>query len=131
VTGVDVHAGDVASAVVREGLARCLALVQVARGADVPAALNWPGMTNHMSAQELSAVLRSWEDRFGLRVVGLGHGSLHVSVAAPPTDLHQARVLAAEHYLACPDIFFEDPGADWSTYPEGLMRRHAWRFRWD
>ncbi|MGW3424118.1 DUF4253 domain-containing protein [Streptomyces phaeochromogenes] len=131
VTGVDACAGDVATAVARGGRARCLALVQVTRGADTPAALNWRGMTNHMSATELSAVLRSWEDRFGLRVVGFGHGSLYVSAAAPPTDLHQARVLAAEHYLACPDVFFEDPDLDWPTYPGDLMKLQAWRFWWD
>ncbi|MET9561765.1 DUF4253 domain-containing protein [Streptomyces tauricus] len=39
--------------------------------------------------------------------------------------------LAAQHYLTCPDVFFEDPDLDWSTYPEDLMRRHTWRFRWD
>ncbi|MFH8462539.1 DUF4253 domain-containing protein [Streptomyces sp. NPDC017991] len=131
ISGIDVHAVDVASAVVREGRARCLALVQIARGADAPAALNWRGMANHLNAQELSAVLRSWEDRFGLRVVGLGHGSLYVSVAARPTRLDQARILAAEHYLTCPDVFYEDPDMDWSTYPEDLMRRHTWRFWWD
>ncbi|MFE5961310.1 DUF4253 domain-containing protein [Streptomyces rubiginosohelvolus] len=131
VADADVCAGEVATAVAREGRARCLALVQVARGADVPAALSWRGAANHMTAQELSAVLRSWEHRFGVRVVGLGHGSLYLSVAAPPTDARQARVLAAEHYLACPDVFHEDPDLDWSTYHEELMRLREWRFWWD
>ncbi|WP_243766306.1 DUF4253 domain-containing protein [Streptomyces sp. GC420] len=130
-TDADVCAASLATAVASDGRARCLALVQVARGADAPAALSWRGMANHMDAQELSAVLRSWEDRFGLRVVGFGHGSLYVSVAAPPTDVHQARVLAAEHYLACPDIFYELPELDWSTYHEELMKCHEWRFWWD
>ncbi|MFJ7194020.1 MULTISPECIES: DUF4253 domain-containing protein [unclassified Streptomyces] len=131
VTDADVCAGEVATAVVRDGRARCLALVQVARGADAPAALSWLGMTNHMTAQELSAVLPSWEHWFGVRVVGLGHGSLYLSVAAQPTDARQARVLAAEHYLACPDVFHEDPDLDWSTYHEELMQRREWRFWWD
>ncbi|WP_411084425.1 DUF4253 domain-containing protein [Streptomyces sp. cmx-18-6] len=131
VTDVDVCAGDEATAVVRDGRARCLALVQVARGADAPAALSWRGAAQHLTTYELSAVLRSWEDRFGLRVVGLGHGSLYVSVAARPTDPHQARILAAEHYLVCPDVFHEDPDLDWSTYEEDLMRLRAWRFWWD
>lgn len=130
-TDVDACAGEVASAVVRDGRARCLALVQVTRGADAPAALSWLGMTNHMTAQELSAVLRSWEDRFGLRVVGFGHKSLYVSVAARPTDIHQAQVLTAEHYLACPDVFYVDPDLDWSTYHEDLMKRREWWFWWD
>ncbi|MEU5966189.1 DUF4253 domain-containing protein [Streptomyces globisporus] len=131
VADADGCAGAAATAVAREGRARCLALVEVARGADAPAALNWRGMANHMTAQELSAVLRSWEHRFGVRVVGLGHGSLFLSVAAPPTEVRQARVLAAEHYLACPDVFHEDPDLDWSTYHEELMRLREWRLWWD
>ncbi|MFE1893911.1 DUF4253 domain-containing protein [Streptomyces microflavus] len=131
VTDAEVCAGEIAAAVARDGRARCLALVQVARGADAPAALSWLGMKNHMTTQDLSAVLRSWEHRFGVRVVGLGHGSLYLSVAAQPTNAHQARVLAAEHYLCCPDVFYEDPDLDWSTYHEELMQRREWRFWWD
>ncbi|MFJ3576973.1 DUF4253 domain-containing protein [Streptomyces rubiginosohelvolus] len=41
------------------------------------------------------------------------------------------RVLAAEHYLVCPDVFHEDPDLDWSTYHEELMRLREWRFWWD
>ncbi|MEU7417208.1 DUF4253 domain-containing protein [Streptomyces antibioticus] len=130
-TDVDACAGEVASAVARDGRARCLALVQVSRGADAPAAVGWSGMSNHMTARELSAVLRSWEDRFGLRIVGFGHGSLYVSVAGRPADVQQAQVLAAEHYLACPDVFFMDPDLDWSTYHEDLMTRGDWWFWWD
>ncbi|MFF8985634.1 DUF4253 domain-containing protein [Streptomyces globisporus] len=43
----------------------------------------------------------------------------------------RSRVLAAEHYLACPDVFHEDPDLDWSTYHEELMRLREWRFRWN
>ena len=51
----------------------------------------------------LCAVLRSWEDRFGIRVVALGFDQLLVSVATPPTTLAEARALAAEHFAFCPD----------------------------
>ncbi|MGW3300590.1 hypothetical protein AMK23_07840 [Streptomyces sp. CB02130] len=54
--------------------------------------------------------------------MGVGHGAPYLSVAALPTDAHQARVLTAEHYLVCPDVFHEDPDLDWSTYHEELMR---------
>ncbi|MFF3379935.1 DUF4253 domain-containing protein [Streptomyces sp. NPDC002680] len=130
-TDVALPAGELATALVRSSRAQCLALVEVSRGADAPAALNWAGPANHITAQELSAVLRSWEDRFGVRVVGFGHGSLHVSVAAPPTDIDQARVLTAEHYVTCPDWFYVEPSMDWETYPEELMKRHEWEFWWD
>jgi hypothetical protein len=131
VTDVALPAGELATALVRSSRAQCLALVEVSRGADAPAALNWAGPANHIDVEELSAVLGSWEDRFGVRVVGFGHGSLYVSVAAPPTDIDQARVLAAEHYVACPDWFFVDPSMDRETYPEELMKRREWEFWWD
>ncbi|GAA0328201.1 DUF4253 domain-containing protein [Streptomyces turgidiscabies] len=124
-------AGELATALVRKSRAPCLALVEVSRGADAPAALNWTGPANHMTAEELSVVLRSWEDRFGVRVVGFGQAYLYLSVAAPPTDIDQARVLALEHYAACPDWFFVDPSMDLETYPEELMKRREWEFWWD
>ncbi|WP_458245223.1 DUF4253 domain-containing protein [Streptomyces sp. MAI_2237] len=127
----DACAGEAAAAVVREDRARCLALVQAERGADVPVVLNWTGMGNHMDKDELSGVLRSWEDRFGARLVGLGHADVYLSAAVPPKDLHQAHVLAGEHYLACPD-WFHNKFDDWeSTYPEELMTARQWRFWWD
>lgn len=55
-----------------------------------------------MSAAGLSIVLRSWEDRFGARLVGLGHATAFVSVATGPDNADQASSLALQHYLACP-----------------------------
>ncbi|MGW2717991.1 DUF4253 domain-containing protein [Streptomyces sp. NPDC001492] len=127
----DVCAGEEAAEVVREDRARCLALVRAERGSDVPSALDWPGMCNHMGKDELSGVLRSWEDRFGARLVGFGHADLYLSAAVPPKDLHEAHVLAAEHYLACPD-WFHNNFDDWEdTYPEELLTSRQWRLWWD
>ncbi len=50
-----------------------VALVPARRSADVPAAVGWSGPADHENdTARLCAVLRSWEDRFGIRVVGLG-----------------------------------------------------------
>ncbi|MFE2539619.1 DUF4253 domain-containing protein [Actinacidiphila glaucinigra] len=124
-------AGELADRLVLEGRARCLALVQVGRSADVPAAVGWDRMSNRLTPERLSAVLRSWEERFGLRLVGFGHGSLYLSVAAPPTSVDQAHILTAEHYLACLDVFYVDPTMDWDTYPVELMERRDWWLGWD
>ncbi|WP_279331510.1 DUF4253 domain-containing protein, partial [Streptomyces sp. OS603R] len=53
-----------------------------------------------------------------------------------PFDAHPSRskrqqLLTAEHYLACPDVFYVDPDLDWSTYHEDLMKRREWWFWWD
>ncbi|MFF7448502.1 MULTISPECIES: DUF4253 domain-containing protein [unclassified Streptomyces] len=127
-TGLDpgACAAEVATGVVREDWARCLALVEVERGTDAPAALHWPPVDD-----ALTALLHSWEDRFGAQVVALTHGGLFVSAANPPKDLHEAHVLAGEHYLACPDVF-HNSFDDWeNTYPRELMTRREWYFWWD
>ncbi|MBP2321229.1 nucleotide-binding universal stress UspA family protein [Kibdelosporangium banguiense] len=93
-----------------------LGLVEANRPADVPARLGRPGM---------SAILRSWEDRFGATLVMMGAREMMLSVSAPPTELHKALVVANEHRSFCPRI----PG----TLPQlsrGLIRLRRWHFRW-
>lgn len=109
-----------------------LALVPARRSADIPAAIGWTGPLNHDDdVARLCAVLRSWEDRFGIRVVALGFDTLVVSVAAPPADLEQAEALAAEHFAFCPDVVTQDGPGSVGAYAKGLVGERAWRFWWD
>ncbi|MET7650335.1 MULTISPECIES: DUF4253 domain-containing protein [unclassified Streptomyces] len=108
-----------------------LALVPARRSADVPAALGWSGPLNHTNdVALLCAVLRSWEDRFGIRVVALGFDLLVVSVAAPPTTTEAAEAVAAEHFAFCPDNITQGPGS-LRAYAEQLVGERAWHFWWD
>jgi hypothetical protein len=108
-----------------------LALVPARRSADVPAALGWSGPANHENdTARLCTVLRSWEDRFGIRVVGLGFDVLAVSVAAPPTTLAEAEPVAAEHFAFCPDNVLQGPGT-LDAYAHQLIGRPTWSFWWD
>ncbi|MEU2956061.1 DUF4253 domain-containing protein [Streptomyces xanthochromogenes] len=123
-------AAEVAAAATCEGHLKGAraALVPARRSADVPAALGWHGPENHEhDVARLCAVLRSWEDRFGARVVGLSPTSLTVSVAAPPTDEDEALVLAAEHFAFCPD----GVETDLAQYAESLRGGASWTFWWD
>ncbi|MCS0602811.1 DUF4253 domain-containing protein [Streptomyces sp. LP11] len=109
-----------------------LALVPARRSADIPAAIGWTGPLNHdEDVARLCAVLRSWEDRFGVRVVGLGFDVLVVSVAAPPTETTVAKALAAEHFAFCPDAVTEDGPGSVGDYAKGLLNSPTWSFRWD
>jgi hypothetical protein len=108
-----------------------LGLVHAARSADVPAVLGWEGAFNHSNdVAALAAVLRSWEDRFGARLVGLGFDELVLSVAAPPTTAQRALGVAAEHRAFCPDGFRLQPGT-LADVARGLMDLPVWRFWWD
>ncbi|EKX60433.1 DUF4253 domain-containing protein [Streptomyces ipomoeae] len=110
-----------------------LALVPARRSADIPAAIGWSGPMNHENdVARLSAVLRSWEDRFGIRVVALTFDQLIVSVAAPPTTDAEAEEIAAEHFAFCPDnITRGTPDGSLDTYARTLLTEGTWTFWWD
>ncbi|MFJ7493257.1 DUF4253 domain-containing protein [Streptomyces sp. NPDC097727] len=109
------------------------ALVPARRSADIPAAIGWSGPVNYEDdVARLCAVLRSWEDRFGIRVVALGFDTLTVSVGRPPTTLAEARAVAAEHFAFCPDNIDQNPPYDLDIYAEKmLLNQEAWSFWWD
>ncbi|MGV9569948.1 DUF4253 domain-containing protein [Streptomyces nigra] len=110
-----------------------LALVPARRSADVPAAIGWSGPVNHEGdTARLCAVLRSWEDRFGIRVVALGFDQLLVSVAAPPLTLAEAEAVADEHFAFCPDNILQSGDPSVRAYAETrVLGRLAWHFWWD
>jgi hypothetical protein len=110
-----------------------LALVPARRSADIPAAIGWVGSMYYASdVARLCAVLRSWEDRFGIRVVALHFAQLVVSVAAPPTTEAEAEAVAAEHFAFSPDTV-EQGTADGSlhSYAQSLLGERTWTFWWD
>ncbi|WAU79015.1 DUF4253 domain-containing protein [Streptomyces sp. Qhu-G9] len=110
-----------------------LALVPARRSADIPAALGWCGPVGLTSdVARLCAVLRSWEDRFGIRVVALTFDQLVVSVAAPPRTPAEAEAVAAEHYAFCPDTVAESGHASLRAYAEReVLGAPSWSFRWN
>lgn len=108
-----------------------LALVPTRRGADVLTVLGWSGAANHLSlTSALSSVVRSWEDRFGARVIRLGPDRLDISVSAPPHEPSQAAIVAAEHWTFCPDSVL----GEWETlrdYAQHIQGRRIWSFWWE
>ncbi|MFD3525182.1 DUF4253 domain-containing protein [Streptomyces sp. NPDC058653] len=132
----DDEAAEIASLLTDEGSwmhgAR-VALVPARRSADIPAAIGWSGPVNHEEdVARLSAVLRSWEDRFGIRVVGLTFDQLVVSVAFPPTTQDEAEAVAAEHYAFCPDNINQGRHTSLSAYAtHQVLDQPAWTFWWD
>lgn len=126
----DRRAAEIAGAAIGEGHLKGarIALVPARRSADIPAAIGWRGPLNHeQDVARLCAVLRSWEDRFGARVVGLTLNSLTVAVAAPPATEDEALVLAAEHFAFCPDTI----ETDLDEYANSLLVKGSWTFWWD
>ncbi|MEU9479259.1 DUF4253 domain-containing protein [Streptomyces sp. NPDC048191] len=132
----DTRAAQVADALVRDPESEIerahLALVPARRSADIPAAIGWTGPVNYEGdVARMCAVLRSWEDRFGIRVVALGLGTLVVSVAAPPATQEDAEAVAAEHFAFCPDNVLQGDRDTLRTYAKDLVGASTWTFWWD
>ncbi|SFE51564.1 DUF4253 domain-containing protein [Blastococcus tunisiensis] len=117
-----------------------IGLVACRRPADAIASIGWFGAINSRSAAQVSAVLRSWEDRFGAVLAGLGFATLTLLVPDPPEDESVALPVAAEIAALCPDVLSEDGPVDGFGYASGgtvsglarlLVDRPVWRLWWD
>ncbi|MFH8803824.1 DUF4253 domain-containing protein [Streptomyces sp. NPDC017936] len=110
-----------------------LGLVVAASGAEALTAAGWAGPGNYGNdTAEFSAVVRDWEHRFGARVVAVGFSTLHLSVAAPPVDEHEALLVAAEHFAFCPDNIWQGSRPyTLAAYAEQITGVHRWDFWWD
>lgn len=108
-----------------------LGLVPVACSADLSAVIGWATAGDvPLGDHELSAVLRSWEQRFGAQVVALT-GSVDVSVAAPPRTRGHAEQLALEHLLLCPDNLHNQGDWTFPGYVDRILGANLWKFHWD
>jgi hypothetical protein len=124
-------ADGLAEALVDRG-SRRLGLVACDRGADALAVAGWFGPANHTNdTGELCTVLRSWEDRFGVRVVGADFATLYLSVVSPPQTYDEAIGVAAEHFAFCPDNVWQSDDGTLAKYALSLIDVPIWHFWWD
>lgn len=115
-----------------DGTSRIM-LVPAARSADVLTAVGWQGPLNYTEDMcLLSCVLRSWEERFGARLIELGFDTLGLAVAAPPLTTEHAAHVAAEHYAFCPDSIDQGMPETIRAYAAERVRgKTLWSFWWD
>ncbi len=109
--------------------AAALVLVPVTRPADAPAQLGWWGPTNYgLTGGDVSAVLRSWEDRFGAVLVAIGFDTLTLHVDTPPAGENATRA-AHEWFAFCPDSI--DQGVETMEALTEGVHNDVWWFWWD
>jgi hypothetical protein len=106
-----------------------IGLVPAARPADILPRLGWAGACNHRTASELAVVLRSWEDRFGARLLEVGFDDIRLLVSRPPQTLHAAQPVAAEHF-AFSDEAHKGP-RHVGEIARALVNNPFWDFWWD
>jgi hypothetical protein len=97
--------------------------------------IGWTGPVNHAKTAPLASVVRSWEDRFGARVVRIGFDTLDLSVAAPPVTLEQCPAGRRRAQRVLPDNISQS-SADFSqntlaAYAEQIRGKNSWSFWWD
>jgi hypothetical protein len=110
-----------------------LGLVAADSGAHALSAVGWQGPLNYDNdTGKFAAVVAGWQERFGARVVAVGGGTLHLSVAAPPTGREDALALAHEHFAFCPDNVWQGSRPyTVGAYAEDLVNAEEWTFWWD
>jgi Domain of unknown function (DUF4253) len=108
-----------------------ICLVAAGRPADVLPVLGWSGLVNHggLPLLWLTAVLRSWEDRFGARLIDVGYDTLRLLVDRPPRTLAAAQRLAAEQVVLADDCL--DGAGDIPSLAPRLVNAPIWTFWWD
>ena len=108
-----------------------IGLVPAARPADVLARLGWLGATNQgFATPEVCAVLRSWEDRFGARLLEVGFAAVRLVVSRPPRTRAAALPIAAEHQAFASECARMGL-THISLIADALVDSPFWDFWWD
>jgi hypothetical protein len=106
-----------------------IGLVPAQRPADVLAGLGWQGAVNSRLTADITGVLRSWEDRFGARLLEVGFDGIRLLVSRPPRTMETALPIAAEHFA-----FSEEAHAglrDVDGIARAIVGNPFWDFWWD
>jgi hypothetical protein len=113
-----------------------IGLVPAARPADVLALVGYDGTVNRYGTPELlSAVLRSWEDRFGAVLLEVGFNHIRLLARRPPRTLRDAQAVAAELWPICSEFWLIDrPGTavcEIGSIAECILDIPIWSMWWD
>jgi len=107
-----------------------IGLTPAARPADVLPLIGWEGAVNSTTSLPIAAVLRSWEDRFGARLLDIGFAEIRLLVSRPPRTIGAAQRIAAEHVVFCDECGGQGL-TEVSTIAASLLESPVWTFWWD
>jgi hypothetical protein len=108
-----------------------IGLVAASRPADTLVSIGWQGAANyHRTAAPLTAVLRSWEERFAATVMHIGFDTVDLLVERPALSRQAALAVAAEHFAFCMDNIYQGAGSI-SRYAREVAGATRWSFWWD
>nr|WP_295379144.1 DUF4253 domain-containing protein [Pseudoxanthomonas sp.] len=107
-----------------------IALVPTAKPWEVPAYLKLGNWNECPAAEVHVAFFKSWFERYGAVVTGIGPDTVEFSVANPPETIEAARVLAREQFVYCADIVFQGVQSV-ENLAKVLVNSGNWYFWWD
>ena len=109
-----------------------IGLVPARRPADVLPTVGWVGPDcQYPDNLSIAAILRSWEDRFGARLLRIGPGAeIQLLVERPPRSLQSAQRIAAEHFAFCDECGGQGL-RQVGEIAASLLGAPTWTFWWD
>ena len=111
--------------------AAAIGLVPATRPADVLPIVGWMASDQFQTPLPVAAVLRSWEARFGARLMAVGPGArITLLVERPPRTTEAAQAIAAEHFAFCDECAGQGL-RDIPGITASLVNAPTWTFWWD
>jgi len=108
-----------------------IGLVPAARPADVLPTVGWTTTDQFQTSLPIAAILRSWEARFGARLLTVGPGAqIQLLVERPPRTTEAAQAIAAEHFGFCDECAGQGL-RDIPKITDSLVNAPTWTFWWD
>ena len=108
-----------------------IGLVTAARPADVLPTVGWCTTDQFQTALPIAAVLRSWEARFGAKLLRVGPGAqIQLLVERPPHTTEAAQAIAAEHFVFCDECAGQGL-RDIPKITASIVDAAIWTFWWD
>ena len=108
-----------------------IGLVLTTRPADVLATVGWTTTDQFQTPLPIAAVLRSWEARFGAKLLSVGPGAqIRLLVERPPSTTQAAQAVAAEHFAFCDECAGQGL-RDIPKITASLVNAPTWTFWWD
>ena len=107
-----------------------VALVPTAKPWEVPAYLKIGNWNECPAAEVHVAFFKSWFERYGACVTGIGPDTVEFSVANPPRTMEDARRLAHEQFVYCADIVHQGVQSV-ENLAKVLQNSGNWYFWWD
>ena len=107
-----------------------IGLVAARRPGDVLPLVGLPATDQFDSALPVAAVLRSWEDRFGAKLLEIGFAEIRLLAERPPLAVEDAQLLAVEIFAFC-DEYGGNGLHDIPSITAALLSSPIWTFWWD